>query len=62
MLPHGYIIYRLHVVVFFFSPSLSFTVTILVFRITTLTIPYDSVDYVIHAWIYITFLSLSEAR
>jgi hypothetical protein len=37
------------------SPSLSFTVTIMVFRITTLTIPHDSDDYAMDACIYITF-------
>jgi hypothetical protein len=32
------------------------------FRITTLFIPYDLGDYVMHACIYITFLSRFEAR
>ena len=35
------------VAVFFIFPSLSFTVTTLVFKITTLNIPYES-DYVMH--------------
>jgi hypothetical protein len=39
-----------------------FTVTATVFRITTLFIPYDLDDYVIYAFIYITFVSLSVAR
>jgi hypothetical protein len=49
-------IYQFHVVVFFFSPSLSLTVTTMVLRIATLTIPYDSDDYVIHAFISLFFL------
>ena len=36
---------------FLFSPSPSFTVTTLIFRITTLTRLYDSVDYVMNACI-----------
>ena len=38
-----------HVVMFSFLLSPSFTRTTLIFRITTLTIPFDSADYVIHA-------------
>jgi hypothetical protein len=45
-------IYQFHVVVFFFSLSPSFPVTILIFRITTPTLPYDLDDYMMHARIY----------
>ena len=61
-LPDGYIYMSFHMVMFSFSPFPSFTVTTLIFRIITLTIPYDSDDYAIHACIYITFISPSEAR
>jgi hypothetical protein len=48
-----------HVVMFSFSPSPSFSVTTLIFRITTLTIPYDSDDC--HARVHLYhFLSPSE--
>ena len=52
-----------NVAVFFISPSPSLTDRDdLIYWITTLTILYDSDNYVTHAYIYITFLSLSEAQ
>ena len=47
-------------VMFSFSPFPSFTVTTLIFRITTLAMPYDSDDCAIHACIYITFVLCSR--
>ena len=47
---------------FFISPSLSFAVTTLVFQITSLTIPYDSDDYVTVIYACHFYFSPSEAR
>ena len=49
-----------HVVMFSFSPSPSYAVTTLIFRITTLTISYDSIDYYVTTLIFrITTLTIS---
>ena len=60
MASHGnvYIISSVYVLLFTLS---IFHCDDLDFHITTLKIPYDSDDFVMHAYIYITFLSLSGA-